>query len=315
MVAYTLLQRLNPTTALIGAGALGVVAALAAALIPNAMLESSVLGSGIAAFIPAAEPPLGFTARLCLGIIAGGGVALFAWFGLATLADFLGRPHRLDDRGPTVRRADAHPDAPPREPLRAGRDLGFELPEEDEALDSIEDDLPPEPVIARGAPAPTADPAPLDLIERPILRVRMERVDPQPTAAVVQPEPTPAAPPPVQPLPADLDQPLAAFDPSAVPDVPLATPRSVAPLHREAPRAPVFAEGERFEAFDLTPSPAVVAAAPITARETEATVHSLLDRLERGIARRTEDAAPEPAPATGGLETTLESLRKLAVRG
>ncbi|ODP38055.1 hypothetical protein [Sphingomonas turrisvirgatae] len=162
MVAYSLVQRLTPNTALIGAGVFGTLAALVAALLPSGWLEPLILGSGIAAFIPAAEPPLGFTARLCLGVGAGCGTALLAGFALSTLADFIRRGTPAIERVPSVRRADAHPDAPPREPLRAVRDLGFDMPDESQPgrFDLAEHLLPPEPVIAMGAPAPACEPAP-----------------------------------------------------------------------------------------------------------------------------------------------------------
>lgn len=298
MVAYSLAQRLNPTLTLAVAGVLGVLAALGAALLPTAWFESFVLTSGLAAFIPAAEPPLGATARILLGIAAGGGIALLAWFGLTTLGDYITR-RGASLRGPTVRRADAHPDAPPREPLRAGRDFGFDLDEpfEDDLaqFDLPEPDLPPEPVIARGAPTPAVEP------ERP--------------------GPAPTKPLQIQPLPADLDQPLAAFDPEALPEAPRAAPPVVTPLAPRAPRPSVLAEGERFETFDLAPPPPLpLACRPIAGPETEASVHSLLDRLERGINRRQTEAVPlptpeiQPEPVPPGLESALESLRKLAVR-
>jgi hypothetical protein len=294
MVAYSLVQRLTPNAALVVAGVLGTLAALVAALLPGGLLEPLVLASGIAAFVPSAEPPLGFTARLCLGVAAGGGTALLAWFALSTLIEFVRRNPALAQRRPSVRRADAHPDAPPREPLRAVRDLGFELggTAEQEPLDLATIDLPPEPVIAMGAPSPALDPVVADV--------------------VVEPLPMPAPPPVVQPLPRDLDQPLASFDPGAVPDVPLAAPRPVAPL-RPKPAAPVFEAGERFETFALVPTPAPPA--PITGPDTVATVHSLLDRLERGIARRSQAAAAQPTPQpVQGLESTLDQLRRMAVR-
>ena len=159
----------------------------------------------------------------------------------------------------------------------------------------------------------------------------------------------PVSPPAPQPLPADLDQPLSAFDPAAIPDIPLAPPPPLAPLVR-APVKPLLAEGERFETFELTPpvrppvppKPAVQAES-LAAPETDASVHALLDRLERGIARRVNHApqaepvqaepvpqpepappvesaaqapkdAPEPAPPASGLEGALAALRKMAVR-
>lgn len=286
MAAYTVIQRLTPTLALVAAGALGVLVALGVLLLPGSMLEDAVTASGIAAFIPAAEPPLGATARIVVAVFASGVAASVAWLALSALIGIArSRLPDADTRGPTVRRADAHPDAPPREPLRAGRDLGFELADEASFAPPPLDipELPPEPVIAMGAPAP----------------------------------PESAGPPPVQLLPCDLDQPLAAFDPAAIPDSPLVPPPPVAPLHRQPSRPPLYEQGERFETFELTPPlRSVPQPGGIAAPETAATVHALLDRLERGIARRTVPATvPEPTPlAPQGLEDTLAVLRKMAAR-
>lgn len=353
MVAYSIAQRLTPNLALAGAGAAGVLVALATLAIPYGLLEQIVVTSGVAAFIPAAEPPLGVTARICVGVFAGGAAALIGWFVLSAL--LMWRESRSaeepGERAPVVRRADAHPDAPPRAPLLATRDLGMPFRAKGEATEpqaeAIDADvhgvtageaaevhdldlpvLPPEPVIAMGAPAPPIETIPAIVI-------------PQVTVEFVPPVP--------QPLPADLDQPLSAFDPAAIREVPLAPPPPLAPLVR-APLKPTLAEGERFETFELTPPVrAVVRPAPaappesLAAPETDASVHALLDRLERGIARRTHQvpvpemtsvprpraaavpevvSAPEPvvapvpapAPVPPGLESALAALRKKAVR-
>ena len=360
MVAQDFVQRLTPNLALAGAGAAGVLAALATLVIPYGLLEDIVVTSGIAAFIPAAEPPLGATARISVGVFAGGVAALVAWFALSALLVWRDsrRVEEAGERMPVIRRADAHPDAPPRAPLLANRDLGTPFRAKGAVVDpepeSIEahihvmtargveaaevrdldlPELPPEPVIAMGAPAP-----PVETI--PAISIPLVKADALPPAI-------PAAP---QPLPADLDQPLSAFDPSAIRDVPLAPPPPLAPLMR-APVKPVLAEGERFETFELTPPvrPAAppqppVQAESLAAPETDASVHALLDRLERGIARRVNNAphaeptphsepapqpepalpaapvaeapseAPEPAPPASGLEGALAALRKMAVR-
>jgi len=89
-------------------------------------------------------------------------------------------------------------------------------------------------------------------------------------------EPLPPPPPAEQPIPADLDQPLAAFDPAAIPDVPREPVRPVAPL--VAPRlVPELAAGERIETFDLSPR------AP---GDTQPSIEQLLRRLELGAGRR-----------------------------
>lgn len=352
MVAYSIAQRLTPNLALAGAGAAGVLVALATLAIPYGALQDIVVTSGVAAFIPAAEPPLGATARICIGVFAGGAAALIAWFvlsGLLMWRDSRGEAE-VGERPPAVRRADAHPDAPPRAPLLATRDLGMpfrargEIAEvepdtvaaevhlaapddEAEAYDLDLPKLPPEPVIAMGTPVPPAETVPSVVLA--------------PLEVTTPPPPTP------QPLPADLDQPLSAFDPGAIPDLPRAPPPPLAPLTR----APALAQGERLETFELRP-PVRPAAAPVAAPlpqpdnlaapETDASVNALLDRLERGIARRTHQA-PEPAAATQvvlppvrqaepvpvpaspapepvreplppGLEGALAALRKMAVR-
>lgn len=360
MVAQDFVQRLTPNLALVGAGAAGVLATLATLVIPYGLLEDIVVTSGIAAFIPAAEPPLGATARICVGVFAGGVVALIAWFALSALLMWRDsrRVEETGERTPVIRRADAHPDAPPRAPLLANRDLGTPFrakgavadpePESIEAdvhvvtarsVEAVEvrdldlPELPPEPVIAMGTPAP-----PVETI--PAISIPAAKAEVFP----------PVTPPSPQPLPADLDQPLSAFDPAAIRDVPLAPPPPLAPLVR-APVKPVLAEGERFETFELTPPvrPAAppqppVQAESLAAPETDASVHALLDRLERGIARRVNSVphaelapqpeptpqqepappaepvaqapteAPEPAPPASGLEGALAALRKMAVR-
>ena len=287
------------------AGMLGGVVALCVLAVPASALEALVMASGLPAIFAAAEPPLGFTARAILALGSGGLVAACAWFGLSALLGerFLrfGESDLTDADAvamPVIRRADAHPDAPPRPPLLATRDLGRPF------LDPLPAD--PEPIVAK---APTVPVAPVE-----------------------------------QPLPKNLNQPLSAFDPAAVPEVPIPAPVTPSPLRR-APRPPVFDEGERFEVFELTPPvrlrPSLVVEAPvaeapapasreeaITRPETEATVHALLERLERGVVRKA--SAPVAAPAgplpiapgprverrakPRGLEDTLVTLRNLAQR-
>lgn len=360
MIAHSLVQRLTPNLALAGAGGTGVLVALATLAIPYGLLTDIVVTSGVAAFIPAAEPPLGITARICIGVFAGGAAALIAWFLLSGLLMWRESHGEVEagERAPVVRRADAHPDAPPRAPLLATRDLGMPFRAKGEVVDAEPEtiiaevhaiaadhrdgkaeaydldlpELPPEPVIAMGTPAPPAETIP---------------------SVVLAPVEVKTSPPTPQPLPADLDQPLSAFDPGAIPDLPRAPPPPLAPLTR----APALAHGERLETFELRPpvppvaKPAPVAApAPLpdnlAAPETDASVNALLDRLERGIARRTHqtpEAAPEPAavvqtappvvpvpraepipaspapepvrePLPPGLEGALAALRKMAVR-
>jgi len=282
---------MNLPLAPIVAGVLGAGVAAACALMPAAMLESFVMGSGLPAVVAAAEPPLGATARLMVAGGAGGLVALFGWFGLYLILGSrgltVGKATESDDETvPVLRRADAHPDAPARAPLLATRDLGTPFLEI---------------VAAEKAPAAAPEVTPL------------------------------FAPRPVeQELPADLEQPLAAFDPHAIPEIPMPPAVSVPPLR---PRPAVFDSSERFETFELTPvrrsappprlrpapRPAPVAEQEsIATPKTDATIHALLDRLEKGVTRRGIAAGPEPEvnprEHERGLEDALVTLRNLARR-
>lgn len=77
-------------------------------------------------------------------------------------------------------------------------------------------------------------------------------------------------------LPRDLDQPLAAFDPAAIPARPLSPARPVPPL---SPKPASLAPGERISSVEL-PARRVFDAAP--------SIDALLARLERGTVRHRE---------------------------
>jgi hypothetical protein len=243
MSAYLNRHRLILPIAPTVGGALGLAFAVAIAVMPAVLLDRIIDLSHIPAVVAAAAPPLGATARMLLVLVGGGGLAvvvglgLFLLIGRRTFAVGRTRDHGLNV--PVLRRADAHPDAPPRAPVMAHRDLG----------------------------APLLD-VPIEL-----------------------------------PLPADLDQPLAAFDPGAIPDVPRAPVPSVAPLVRIA-RPQLIDPGDRFETFDPAPLAAAI--------EPTATIHALLDRLERGVTRRTPSPARAPAAAADDLQAALATLRGLA---
>lgn len=274
MVVYPVSKRLKLALTPAFAIAVGACVALACMVMPSSVLEAMILDSGVPALLPAAEPPLGWTARTALAMIAGGGASAAAWLaaflllggeGIVSiplslprlpdgraLARWIGRlrPARTvadaDASVPVLRRADAHPDAPARAPLLATRDLGT-------------------PFLEVRAPAP---------VERD--------------------------------LPRDLDAPLSAFDPHAIPEVPAEPIRAIAPLHA-VPNPAVPEDGERFEAFELRPPvPQPLSQPPIAAPRTDATIHALLDRLERGVSTRTPSGA---APGDA-----LNELRRLATR-
>jgi hypothetical protein len=299
------------------------------------ILEAVVGASGLPAFLPSAAPPLGDTAQGAIALFSGVCFGFLVWVALTLLIS------RMDARvvqaapvvqdgeeteaAPVLRRADAHPDAPPRPPLRATRDLGTPFLDIRAAGASAAAPRSPAPLPLSAA----ADPSPV--VRERILQPPVERA-----------------------LPADLRQPLAAFDPSAMREEPLAPAQPVPPLQPKPARPTIFNPHERFETFELTPpsspeesvvpaapAPVIVTpAAPVTppapvplvAAKTDATVHALLARLERGVAtresaeRRAQAAPARPMPVSvppspppppvyeGGLQDALVSLRNLAVR-
>ena len=114
-----------------------VLAAVMAMLVPVYRLEQWSVDSGIAAIIDAAQPPLGLRAQAAFAfiaaVVAGGGVLILAVLVKVMMPRRRRRRSRPpeavivmgDDSVPQVRRADAHPDAPPRAPVLATRDLGI----------------------------------------------------------------------------------------------------------------------------------------------------------------------------------------------
>lgn len=139
------------------AGFAALAVAFVAFAMPGDIFESAVSASGLPALLPAAAPPLGNTARLAVVALA----ALLSFGGLFLLLRALGPgPRRATPDAPRVRRADAHPDAPSRRPIRAGDDLG-------------------EPAF--DWPAPAAAEAPPQAEEVPLVEAE----------AIVEPEPEP----------------------------------------------------------------------------------------------------------------------------
>ncbi len=228
----------------------GVIAAIAFVAMPAETLESLVWNSGVAAVLPVAAPPLGVTARALLALGSGVLFAAVAWAALYLLfgpGGFLVKPVRSDGV-PVIRRADAHPDAPPRRPMSSA-DLGM-----------------------------------------PLMEVVM-----------------PAGP--ERPIPADLNLPLAAFDPAALLQVPMEPARPVAPLAVE-PVAPA----EQRVAIEPMPQPEPQASAPEPAPEPD---HAPMAEPERvDMAEPTTPARPvRPAPTSPpSIESLLRRLEQGAGR-
>lgn len=221
-------QRLIQNLPTWGGGAAAALAALCVLVVPDWRLETAVSASGLSAVLPFAAPPLGLTARALLMVAAAVLTGAVVWSALFLVWGPGGALYRAPEGdAPTVRRADAHPDAPPRRPMSAA-DLG----------------VPP--------------------------------------------------PPSVQPVPADLDQPLAAYHPGAIPDVPLEPIRAVPamaavstpePEPEEVVAQDAGPEMTRIETFELTPM-----VRPPRPASRDETVEALLQRLERVTRARTGTA-------------------------
>jgi hypothetical protein len=121
------------------AGLAAVALAFFTYAMPDDIFSGLVARSGLPSLIAAAEPPLGMKARGA--VIAVGAILAFAAVLMLfrALDRISARPAKAKAEAevetPRLRRADAHPDAPARRPLLAGRDLGdYVEPEEDESF-------------------------------------------------------------------------------------------------------------------------------------------------------------------------------------
>ena len=250
-----------------GAGVGAAIVAAGVLLVQSATLESLVWTTGVAALIPAAAPPLGMTARVLLALGGGALIAALLWSSLFLLVGpggLLVRRPRRDGDLPVVRRADAHPDAPPRKPMSAA-DLGTPMMEvgvgaaREERTIPVDLDLPlaafdPKAIL----PAPMTPARPVSSLIHISLNAK-EGIAPRVTA---------------------VSGIAAGGEMRSAPDVPVASVL----LDAEPPMAkPV-----------VVASPPVLpeASAPIGATEPRAepappqTIEALLRRLEQGASRR-----------------------------
>lgn len=175
--------------------ALAALAAIFVAFVlPGDILADMIGASGLPSLVPAAEPPLGLTARIAIG--AAGALATFGLvIVLLRLLDRSGldaprapRPAASEDGVPRLRRRDAHPDAPVRRPISAARDFGepappvrprdatpawLAEPDPAEAASPAPEPTPvPEPAAIE---APVAEPAVESASSLPELMERLER--------------------------------------------------------------------------------------------------------------------------------------------
>jgi hypothetical protein len=310
------------------AGFAGAAFAFAAFAMPEWRLTQIVLGSGLPSILPAAQPPLGFTARA--GFAALIGLAAFAGsyllLRLAERAPVRRRPFTEADAPPApikLRRADAHPDAPPRRPL-AARDLGE--PEADTVAAA------PEGLLLTSESGDgdtlllsTDGPEPLPYFLVPQAQdaedAEFEAVEAEDDTVLVWPgadsepeqqsepereperEPEPVAIAPVAP---------AAFEPE--PEAEPAPEPAVQAVAEPAPRPHVSAVPEAAaHTSDIADEDA----------DSEASLGGLMKRLEFGLARRERSPALDPAavapPADAAvghrLRSAINDLQKLAARG
>jgi hypothetical protein len=111
----------------LAAAVLGGVTLFGVAALPGDVLEQWVANSGLPSVLAAAEPPLGATARIFLALGSGAfvagftGLTLFVLLGNRAIALRPAAKADIDSpfdmpAPPTIRRADAQPDAPPRPP-------------------------------------------------------------------------------------------------------------------------------------------------------------------------------------------------------
>lgn len=248
-----------PAAGIVAAG----LVAIAFLLMPIVVIEDMAMDSGVAALLTAAAPPFGLTARLAVAFfaaLAAGGITWFGLFLILGARTVLLNRAAPEDGVPVLRRADAHPDAPPRRPVFANRDLGTPF---------------------------------LDVKAEPIVETEESVIEPHFVVEACD-------------VPADLDTPIAAY--RTPDDAPLPDPEPAPAPVLTPVSAPRFAPHERIETFGLASDEP---SAPLP----QATIHDLLERLERGVAKRQPEPAVDAEPAREQtLEETLDALRALARR-
>jgi hypothetical protein len=102
----------------------GLAAGVGAFIVPPDLLADLVAATRLPDMLPAAQPPLGNTARIALGVAG----ALAVFLGVFTLLRFLDRMpksrHAIKLGVPRVRKRDRHPDAPAPRPISASAEFG-----------------------------------------------------------------------------------------------------------------------------------------------------------------------------------------------
>lgn len=302
----------NPLFPLVTALWLATFLGLGSFAIAPALLEGPVVALGIPALVPAAAPPLGFTARVLFAVVMMG-VGAIAGYGIGRI---LGRekviaPVRTRGFGKAASAASTFES---RRPINAAEDLGAPLDSavEDEAplrrrAFSLADEthtetLPeyaPDMVTPSwddeqvGEPGPSADADPLSL---DLLFEEASEAEPAPFSAAI-----PDYSAPVYSAEADAEQP----EPTSFTAPRWSEPAEVEPtaISHDHSDVPVFAA-------PAVPSPFLQAQAGVTTPIDRAPLDSLglvplIERLALAISRRAaRTPTTQPAPATGPAATT-----------
>lgn len=277
---------------------LAALAAVSAGFVAFAMPESLFSGlvetSRLPQFVPAAQPPLGDTARLA----AAGTASLLTFAAVWALMALLGRvpaarrpeaEQETPAEAPKLRRADAHPDAPARRPLLA-RDLGepLDLEEYPEAPAEAE----PEPAEAGHRPLPS-----FLVAQAPEPQHEPDRVEPEMRWNAPEPEP------------ADVEPERAEAEPEPLPEH--------APEVEWQPAAPA----------EPLPISQLAAQLPEAENESDQSLSQLVNRIEFGLSRKrqalpaaadlppVEEAQAEQEKVGHRLRSAINDLQKIASSG
>jgi len=245
--------------------------ALSSLAVRGAIIERWVLASQIDLILPMATPPLGNTARILIALGFGVLGAVLGWLVVRLIVPVLiAQPAQRSVRpasepsvaGVQLRRADAHPDAPARQPIWAHAELG-----------EHGFDRPP----AALAPVVQA-PAPISVLA-PVAEA----------GASYAPPPPPAEESGWNHAPVTLDAlGLSPVAPEPKAEAPIASPVSLAP----APKTPLVG-------FPSPPVNGPSAADQIAEAPLESLSHiELIERLAIAMQRHEETVAPSGAPET-----------------
>jgi hypothetical protein len=262
-------------------------AGFAAFAMPADLFESVVAATGLPGIVSAAQPPLGGTARLAFVAVVAAVTFTGVWFLLRALGQPAAprrKPEPAENEPIRRRRADAHPDAPARAPIRAGNDLGV-------PLDSI-----------------TVEEREVTEVEDADFEAEWQRPTPSFLRRADEPEQAEtAAEPEAEEIAPEAD----AAEPS---EVPFWVPEGEADES-----APVVDEAEE---EDGQPDPAVLPFWPLQADaksgaepDPEPPVDELVSRLEGGLIRRKREGGRRPhRPVDDRLRGALSDLNKLSRR-